>query len=192
MNSVDVSAPEDKLDLLRSKAMEVRETDQFINNLEWKLEQQKEKRTKLLREELPALMDEMHVPSITIDAQGNLPAVKLTVKPFYSANVSAKWEPERRAQAYRWLEDHDAGDLIKTTIEISFPRELRSKALELVQMLKTLNDTGIASVSVDERIHAGTLTAWLKESVEAGGDLPPLDVIGGSVGRVVKIEDVKK
>jgi hypothetical protein len=188
MNSHNATAPQDKLDALRSKAVEVREVEANIEAFENHLARMKEKRTKLLREELPQLMDEARVPSITLEAEGNYPSFKLSVKAFYSANVSMKWEEERRKQAYAWLEANGAGDLIKTTVEVAFPREERAEAVRIASMLMELDS---AHVTIDERIHPATLTAWLKESVEAGDDMPPLDLIGGTVARVVKIDEVK-
>jgi hypothetical protein len=178
---------EDKVDRLRIKAIEARDLDFEISSLEEKLEDLKHTRTVMLTEELPLMMDEVKFTSITLEATGNLPAVKLSLKPYYSANISVKWDDEKRAVAFKWLDDHAAGDLIKTTVEVAFSKEERHKALAVVKLLKA---KGI-DADVNEKVHPATLTAWVKESVEHG-EMLPLDVIGATVGRVVKIEDPRK
>jgi len=181
------SVTEDRLHHLIMKATEVRDLEKEISDLERRMDDLKATRHALLTSTLPQMMDQIGVSTITVEASGNLPSCKFTVRPYYSANISAKWPQSRRSDAYAWLDGHGAGDLIKTTVEAAFPREERSKAIETARLLQ---DSG-ANVTVDERVHSGTLTSWLRETVETGGDLPPLDVIGGAVGRIVKIEEAK-
>jgi len=40
-------------------------------------------------------------------------------------------------------------------------------------------------------VHWMTLTSWLKELHQSGDTLPPLDIIGGTMGRAVKITNLK-
>lgn len=188
MESSAANAPDkDRLEELRARALDVRAVESHIADLEKQLEHLKHNRTSLLREILPEMMDAIKVGEITVAAEGNYPAMKFSVKPFYSANISAKWEPQRKDKAFAWLETHGAGDLIKTTIEVTIPREDRQKAKVILDMLKNFK----VPVSANEKVHSATLTSWLKETVEAGGSLPPLDLIGAAVGRLVKIEEKK-
>jgi hypothetical protein len=164
---------------LSDKCAELRDTELEIQNLSERLAALNTKKYKIEREELPELMSEAGVDKIGVPASGNQPAYDLKMVPFYSANIAAGWEPERRAASYAYLEKHKAGDLIKTQIIINLPREERKKAKALIKQLKKWKP------EVKESIHSGTLTAWLREKTEAGEDVN-LEMIGGQVGQIVK------
>lgn len=177
----------DKLDALRGAATRVRDLDAEIKDVEQRLSDLKRDRSELLTKTLPDLMDLAGVPGIDLEAAGNMPAINLKMVPYYSANIAASWPPERRDAAFKWLDDSGNGDLIKTTIVVEFDREDRAGAIAAALKIKTFG----LEPQVRETVSAQTLSAWLRECYEEGGDLPPLDVIGGSVGRTVKIKEVK-
>lgn len=150
---------------------------------------------------LPTLMDELKISRMDVEAKGNQPAVTLEAKPYYHANIAADWPEEKRRAAFKALEDLDHGDLIRTEIVISIPREEREKAKQIVAVLekKALNPV------VRESVHFSTLTAFVREQTEAEIEdrkanrpppekprLPPLDVIGARIGRIVKPKIVEK
>lgn len=176
--------PEDSLLKLRELAKAARTLELEIANLEERLKEHNIKLYDLTTKTLPDLMAELRIPSITIDAEGNEPAYELKAVPFYRANIAAEWPPEKKAAAFAWLDENGHGDLIKTTVGVPFAREDRAKAKKLADKLS--KDYG---VTLTENVHFMTLTAWLKEQVEDKQFIPPLDTIGGQVGRIVKIKE---
>jgi hypothetical protein len=182
-------SPPDKLDALRAECERLRDDVMEIEDLTTRLETATARRQKRVAETIPGLMDEARVPSITLAAAGNLPSVTVSVRPYYRANIAADWEPEKRKVAFDWLDANGCGDLIKTSVSARFAREDRARALEVVAMLR---EAGVSDVEVDQAVAWATLTSWLKKRHEDSLPLPPLDVIGGTVGRVAEIKPVKE
>ncbi len=169
----------DILKKLAAKTAELRDTELEIENLTERLKALNGRKYSIEREELPELMSEAGVDKIGIPAQGNMPAYDLKLAPYYTANIAAGWDPERRQRGFKYLEDNGAGDLIKTQIVISLPREEHDQAKALADQLSDY------SPEIKEAVHSATLTSWLKEKSEAGEDVE-LDLIGGQVGTIVK------
>lgn len=175
--------PSDMLKKLTAKARELRDTELEIETLNERLKEASARQYAIEHEELPELMMEAGTDHIGIPADGNMPAMDLKLKPFYSANIAAAWEPERRDAAFNYLTDEGAGDLIKTEITLKVPRELRDKVPQLLSKLEKASPSGV-SIETKEAVHSATLKSWLKEKSEAGEEVK-LDLIGGSVGTVV-------
>lgn len=169
----------DTLKRLSSKCEELRDVELEIKNLEERLSELNTRKYKIEREELPELMSEAGTDKVGIPASGNQPGYDLKLVPFYNANIAAKWEPDRRAAAFTYLETIGAGDLIKTEITIKLPRDQHDKAASLIKKLEKFGP------EVKESVHSATLTSWLKEKSEAGDDVN-LEIIGGQVGQIVK------
>lgn len=187
LESFDASTGEDKLEIVRQKVAEVRDAELRLEDLEEQVSLLKKQLDRIYKEELPSLMDEAGVDSLGIPASGNHPAFDAKLSPFYSANIAASWDAERRAQGFRWLEENGHGDLIKTEVAVSFARGDHEEAKKL---LHELSAKGVKP-SLKESVHAQTLTAWLREQVESGGEIPPLEKIGGYIGRVVNLKPRK-
>jgi hypothetical protein len=177
---------QDKLDRVRAAAIAAREHEKIVQDLEQRLSDAKALLNRYLTVLLPDLMDEVGVPSIELEAQGNLPAVTVRINPHITAGIAASWPDDKKQLAYKWLDDHGYGDLIKTTITVSFPRDHRAQARDAIEKLKTLH----LHPEVKEQVHTGTITSWLKEQIQ-DHKMPPLDVIGGYVGRKATIKEVK-
>lgn len=187
----DPHAPRsDKLDALRDKATEARDLNSEISDLTARLEDAAGKMTNLLTVKLPEMMDAAGVPGIDLDASGNLPAMSIKLVPFINAGISAKWPDEKKSAAFRYLTEAGHGDLIKTTITVSFPRESREEALVISKMLVKAG----VSPEVKESVSSQTLTSWLKEMIEEGQRPSDADLekIGGYIGRTVKMKELKK
>lgn len=138
-----------------------------------------------LREtELPDLFDQAGVQKIDIPAFGNYPAVSAQLRKAYGAGISASWDDERRQAAFDWLDKNGHGSLIKTTITVSFDRDDRSGAKKFLALLRKNK----IKFEVKSSVHSGTLTKWLRDQVERVKKMPPLETIGGFVGKEVKIK----
>lgn len=174
---------------LRNAVRKARGIQQDIEDLETQLSQKKSDLNVLFRDELPDLMDKIGARLIELEGEGNQPAFVAKLVPYYYANISADWPEEKRRAAFDWLEKNGHGDLIKTNVAVPFKREERKKALELVEKLrKELS----LSPTVKEEVHFMTMKAWLREQIENENTLPPLELIGGDIGRVVEIKPVKR
>jgi hypothetical protein len=135
---------------------------------------------------LPALMSEIGMTSLTLEPEGNLPGYVATSAPYYKASISAEWPEDKRKEAFDYLEEVEAGDLIKTEVTVAFPREQRELAKKFQVVAKKYGDA-----TIKENVAWNTLTAWLREQVEENGEMPQLDKIGGIVARIVKLKPLK-
>jgi hypothetical protein len=132
-------------------------------------------------------MDLAGVSSISIEGKGNHAPFEIAMVPYYSANIAASWSADRRAAAFSWLHTHGHSDLIKTDVVARFGRDQSENARVLAQGLHAEG----YNVSVKEGVHPQTLTAWFKEQVDKQNPLPPLDVIGASMGRIARMKEIK-
>lgn len=175
---------EDLLLRIKRKAQSLRDKKYEIKNIEERLEAAKTELRYMQREELPDLMAQAGVPKLTIEAEGNVPAFEIKVRPFARASIAASWPNEKREQAFDWLDTHGHGDLIKTEVVVELPKEARTNALELIGKLRSLG----FEPQVSEAVHHGTLTKWLKEMIKRG-EMVPLDILGAEVGTEATIRE---
>lgn len=190
-----------------------------LKDLKRRLEEKLTETNKLIwdkeRKELVDALDSARVPKFTVEMPDGT-RVEAKAEPYYKANISAEWEPEKRAEGFAYLDDLGEGDMIKTDLILTFNREDRPLAVlfaamlreaDLMDVLRMLfSDAGIepdalppavagrneplsAAVTTKEQVPWNTLTKWLKEEVEKGRT-PDLDKIGGEVGRIVKLKEL--
>jgi len=176
----------DQLENIRKHATLARQFELDVADLEARLQQTKSNLNKLYHETLPDLMTEAGIDHIGLPAEGNRPAVDLTLEPFYRANIAASWPEEQRELAFSALRDLGHDDLIKTEITTRFSRDERSLALKVLDVLRQQFNL---TPALKENVHPQTLTAWLREQFEANNPLPPLDIIGGTIGRIAKFKE---
>lgn len=206
-------ASEDKLEALKKMVRQYRDTRMEVNAI---MESAAEK-SKVLKEAkektIPEFMERIGVPSITIEAEGNYPAYVAERKPFYSAGIRADWPPEMKEEGFAYVESLGYGELIKTFVTFPFPRELQAAVVPFLKACKGLKLTAVVEEpskkpggkpkrvkktfslplpEVERTIHAGTLTKWLREQVEDAGFMPKLDKIGGFVGTIADVKEVKE
>lgn len=176
---------EDLLLQIKRSAQSLRDKKQEIKNIEERLSSAKEDLRTITRSTLPDLMAQAGMPRLTIQAEGNNPAYEIKVQPFARASIAASWPHEKREEAFSWLDEHGHGDLIKTVIAIELPKEERLGALELIGKLRGLG----FEPTIEQAVHHGTLSKWLKEMIKRG-QMVPLDIIGGDVGTEATIKEV--
>lgn len=178
-------ASEDRLVKLKTAVSKVRDL-----KLEKKEQEERLKQTNIaIREQeftiLPALMDELEIPSIELGPEGNHPGITAKVENYFHANIAADWPEDKKTEAHKYLEDTGHGDLVRTEVIVSFAKEDHSQALKLANQLA--NDG--YSVAVSNSVHWKTLTAWLKNMVEKKKIMPNLEMIGGICGRIVVLKE---
>lgn len=181
------SIPADRLAQLRDLVAETRDLEQRKAQLEEELRIINKQLTGadgMYFQKLPDLMGEVGITVVTLDAEGNTPAVEAKSSPFYYANIAVGWPAEKRKQAFDWLEGNGHGDLIKTEVTVLFRREERDEAVRFAELAREYG-----TPEIKEAVAWNTLTSWLKEQVEHYHYVPPLDLIGGTVARQVKLKE---
>lgn len=184
---------------LTDMGRELFQVDSAIAGLEEQLEKKKSRRKELTDKELPDYFtrvgqDRMGLPEFDVD---------LVLENFVHANIAADWEPEKREAAFTWLEDNGHGDLIKAVLTQKYPRTAMALARWVARWIMKLRflweklggrmeddtppDGDIPEPTIEMTVPWNTLTAWAKEQIKNGAELP-LDTLGVTTGRVVKIK----
>ena len=127
---------------LRDLYLRIRDAEAALNNL-------RAEARALSERELVEMFNEAGADAVGLPASGNLPAMDAELRPYYSANIAASWEPDRREQAN--LADAGAADLMLHPQRLDFPRDSRASVLELswlkkLRMPSTIKDSGTASL----------------------------------------------
>lgn len=152
-----------------SLARDIRSTEEVILDLEEVLKTTKAKLLKLTDEELPALMEEMGISSLTLD-DGSVVKVTRT----YGGSILV----ENRPKAYEWLREHGYDDIIKNTVMCQFGRGEDDRAKGFAEFAA---ENGFAPEQKTE-IHSQTLRAFVKERIEKG-DAFPMELFGAYIGQ---------
>lgn len=178
---------EDKLDVVRQRAREAKEIGLRIAELEDQLSELKALSRQILETDLPELMGSVGIDRLGVPEHGNLPAFDVRLKTNVRAGIAKGWPDEKRKAAFDWLTKNGHSSLIKTDVIVSFERDARDEAMELVERLEA---SGILP-EVDESVHASTLSSWLAGELKAGRPLPPLDLVGGIILTAAEIKERK-
>ena len=177
----------DKLVLLQQHAAKARDLELDIATFMEGIAQCKEQLKELQQDKMPSLMDELKIDRIGVPVNGNKPAMDYKLIQQISGSIAASWSAEKKQLAFDVLKKYKADSLIKTEVSAKLPKGNLKQAKALVAAAKKLKITA----DLKQSVHAGTLTAWLKEIYEGGQTLPQSDLekIGGWVGRIVKAEE---
>lgn len=155
-----------------------------IKQLEETVAALKEERKVITQRTLPTFLDSIGMDRVGLPAQG----VDIVVENYYHANIP----PEHEAAAFNWLDENGHGDLIKLTLTVALAKgdyETGKKLLERIEAY-LLAAKVKATVSSKLGVPWNTLTAFVKEQTTAGVALP-LELLGATIGRIVKIKTRK-
>jgi hypothetical protein len=169
------------LERMQQLAAEVADIDDRIAKNEARIKELADRRNAIVFKDLVELMDDAQVGKLEVGGW------VFKAGPYYKAAIPVE---DQNHPGYAWLEANDAGDLIKNQVVLEFPRGAEDDAKLAEDLCRKRFQQ--ADVSRKRAVHWGTLTKWLKETHEGGHTMPPLDVIGGTVGRVVKITKAKE
>lgn len=174
----------DKLKMLQDFAAQSRDTQAEISSLEEQLADKKELLRELHENKMPSLMDELKLDNIGVAPEGNKRGFDFNLKQRIGASIASSWPAEKRDDAFSVLKKYKAESLIKTEVSAKMPKGSLKVARQLVAAARKLDVTA----ELKQSVHAGTLSAWLREIYEGGQSLPQsdLDKIGGYVGRIVE------
>jgi len=145
---------------------EIAQAEQYLKDLKFK-------KRKVNEDDIPNLMQEMGMDSVTVD--GN----KVALRQF----VHARIPDEKRDEAYTWLRSIGEGDIIKNDVTISFKSGEDNMANAVVEDLR--GQYGLEPAQ-KTHIHAQTLKAWAKGRIESGKEID-FDTFGIFVGTEAKI-----
>ena len=167
------SNPGQRLDELVRYADELQKR---IDELNEQLEQAKGIQVKILQTDLPSLLHEIGINEAT---RGDL-KVSLT------DGVSISIPEERRADAYAWLVENDAGDIVKTEVIARFG----AGDVEKAEAAKAALEADGFLTEVKMAVHPSTLKSWARERIKKGS-LPPSDMFNTHVYEMAKITRIK-
>lgn len=182
-NMAPAKASPQVLEKIREKLRAARDLKMEIVGIEENMKLRKAALFKIERAELPEMFSRAGIDNLGLPPEGNMPGYDAQLKPYYSANIAAAWDDSKKAIAYNYLKDEKAEDLIRATITIRLKMGTTKIRKAVIAALKKLKVEYEENLSV----HSASLTSWLKGRVE-GGKPPKLDLIGGEMGQVVKID----
>ena len=147
--------------------------DSKIADAEQYLKDLKYKKRKVNEEDIPALMQEMGMDSITVD--GN----KVALRQFVHARITE----DKREEAFAWIRSVGEGDIIKNDVTVSFSSGQDNLAGAVVDDLR---NQGLAPAQ-KTHVHPQTLKAWVKGRIESGKEID-FDTFGVFVGTEATIK----
>lgn len=180
---VGTAASEDKLDKITKIALETATLERDMGATMELLELQSGRHTELRTRILPDAMSEAAMTTFALTD-----GTKIAVEDFVSGSLP-KEDPDKpetvaaRAAAIKFLEDNEAGGLIKNVITVEFEKSQHNEALSLAQDLR---DKGFA-VNVKSDVHPQTYMAWARDALKQGLNLDA-DLMNLFIGRVAKLD----
>jgi len=147
--------------------------DSKIADAEQYLKDLKYKKRKVNEEDIPALMQEMGVDSVTVE--GN----KVSLRQFVHARIAE----DKRDEAFSWLRSIGEGDIIKNDVTVSFNTGQDNLAGAVIDDLR---NQGLEPAQ-KTHVHPQTLKAWVKGRIESGKEID-FDTFGVFVGTEATIK----
>jgi hypothetical protein len=130
--------------------------------------------------ELPALLDEIGIAGLPLKD-----GYEVSMKKSYHASVTKA----NLGLAIPWLDARNHGDIVKSKVEAQFGMGQDAQAQAVRKFVAdTYPDV---KVKVDKSIHSGTLSAFVREQIEAGEDVPR-DIFSVHVARSTTITRPEK
>lgn len=182
--------PPKEAGLTQEKRAEINEAAQKLltrvdlkQRIEDRLKEVNQEINTLQHRTLPDLMHEAGVDKLGIPEDG----VDLKLSPYYHANIPASWDDARRQAAFDYLEENGHGDLLSVEVSVRFGKKDLEKARALQRQLVDQGHIAYFKQSVPWN----TYTAWLREQTETYNREFPLDLLGLTIGQIVKVSTRK-
>ncbi len=115
----------------------------------------------------------------------------VTVNRFISASIKEDTPEDQKALAFKWLEDHQLGSIIKNNVIVQFGKDQNEEAKALVAALQQLTKVPITQ---KRSVHHMTLSATMREIyAQSTDERPEIPVtLLGVVDRTATTVKVKK
>lgn len=186
MDEAPATQQPDGLRRLTELGFRVLRLDAEIAELEVAAAEKRAAKLAIVTKDMVELMEERGVESIAVEGR------EFVVKDHFHASI----KEDNREDAHDWLEEHEAGDLIKYEVVATFPKDCQEEADKLVlyvtkryQMAKVISRRGVPWAR---------LTSWVRDMVLKHRREPdryealPMELLGAHVARVVSYSDSKK
>ena len=161
-----IDVEDNKLGQLRNLILDMTKNEKAIEDLKSALATLNEQQRQLSEVSIPEKMNELGLKEFVTN-NGD----KVSTRSFYTAYLPTKKSCEkskelamRRAAGITWLENNNAGTLIKNTLTIPFDRSDYSKSLGLKEELEGKGYI----VSMDETVNARSLQSHINALKESG------------------------
>lgn len=152
-------SPDHSLSRLTEMARELRRLQNEMESLSAQVEAKQQQINALAERDIPELMEQ-----IGMEKFATTDGFSIELKESLRASIPAA----RKEEAFQWLEANHHQGLVKSEVSVAFGREDMPRAAELVGRL-----TADGMPAQFERwIEPATLSAWAREQLEAGGDVP--------------------
>jgi len=149
------------LAVISEMARDYKAKEQLVADLEEKLKKAQEDFKDIAERKLPALMDEARQLEVTTDD-----GLKIAIKEKLRGSIPKAQQDE----AFKWLDDHDHGDLIKREVTISFNRDEEAWAKKFMADLQKRKKP--VRFKLERSVHPSTLASFATEQLEEGVDIP--------------------
>lgn len=144
----------EQLSAIAALAKQQVEYEAAIAAAEEELKLLKKNHLHLSRFQLPEMMAGVGMSSFSLED-----GTKVEVTDHLQASIAKKNE----AAAFRWLEEHGHGSIIKNVLTISIPVEDHERVAGAIDLLK---EHGFEEVERKTSVHANTLKAWARAQQE--------------------------
>lgn len=166
----------DLLQQLSNLAENQRQIENDIQSHTEKLEKLKKDLQDVSERKIPELMDKVEMKEF-VTSKG----LKICIEEHLRANIPKP----RMGEAVKWLDDNGHEKLVKRKFVINFQKEDEAWANKFAADLRKRKKP--VDCQEEKSIHHRTLSAFVKEQLEAGVDVP-LDVFGVFRQRVSTVE----
>ena len=172
-----LAAP-DSLDRLNQHLADAIALKEAVDQLEDDLSAAKKQLNHLNTSVIPDMMAEIGMDECTQRGW------KIKVAEFVSGSLPK--DAEKRARAIQWLEANEGGDMIKSTLSVTFNKSQHNEALSLAGQIE---QEGFAP-SIESGVHPQTLAAFARERMKNGEEVDT-EILGLFTGRVAKFTRTK-
>lgn len=123
------------------------------------LKEAQERRRQIEEFDIPEFLEQLGLSSFkTVDG------VEIEIEEKLRASIG-----NRKVEAYKWLLENGHGAIIKRTIQVAFNTDQSKEAQDLLERLESEEYAGVRQ---ELKVEPATLTAWAKEQLEQGVDIP--------------------
>lgn len=182
LQNLENNEKEDSLRKLSDLAKRQEEAEKDVAEKTLALSKAQAKLSDISEKLIPEIMESLKLGEISTED-----GLKIIIKEKLRASI-AQGDPVKQAEAFKWLEDHGHGHLIKREFKIEFGKDQTKWAdkfeRDLAKRKKPLN------AKRKQSVHPGTLSALLAEELEKGVDVP-LQTFNGFQQKYSKIERKK-
>ena len=144
---------------IAEKCNELLDIRQKMERCKAHLEDLKKDEKTLSENEIPSAMQQAGISMLKLSDGSTV-----EIKPFYSAKIPLS----RKQEAFDWLRENGAGDLIKNVVSVNFGRTEDETAKKVFEKFQ---EDGY-NVTQNEKVEPMTLKGFVREQVEKGQNVP--------------------